>query len=588
MGSNILDSLGLGGGGTDVHITVSPACGLEMTVVDGHGGIKSYANVPLEYNEAQREIANYDEFKAGIETLFQMRNINPKKANVHLSLPTVWFGMKEGIPLLLDDSSITNIVIGDLENTYIFKRKDPIPFWFDALASTNSDSRSVFYTAIQADVVETIKGIFTGLGASLVSVSCSLFADLKALYETGFATAQMNDDSNSWSLMIVNNSGYQMLGMQGKRILEYFEEPLPLKSYEGEEIYSEIENAAQIALMSTPSTSLVIVSETDLVSAEILSKKLQFGGTIIPVEDNKFRTEPLMEMSLNIIPEDQIKVSLHSIGECAPNEAFPIAVDFLAAGGQKVAKVEVLEIPIGNGKVISITPQKATIITVILLALVLGTFGSAHMFVQNLNNKISEKSADLDTQITDLDNQIKQYESTSGEVQFDPLAEIEKVLKNNRTKIIAYAALGEAVPKNLYLTYFMTGDEGMVDIKGCADSVEDVYVFFKNLKNLMVGSKLRLSKLDLKSGSLDKIVTSTASTIDNAPYVFEITNMDENQLKSFMDKLTSSPKKDDPNNNNTNNNSGDNNNSGNNNNSQDNNSNNQNPNGDANTTPANN
>ena len=88
MGSNILDSLGLGGGGIDVHITVSPACGLEMTVVDGHGGIKSYASVPLEYNEAQREIANYDEFKTGIETLFQMRNINPKKANVHLSLPT--------------------------------------------------------------------------------------------------------------------------------------------------------------------------------------------------------------------------------------------------------------------------------------------------------------------------------------------------------------------------------------------------------------------------------------------------------------------------------------------------------------------
>lgn len=588
MGSNILDSLGLGGGGTDVHITVSPACGLEMTVVDGHGGIKSYANVPLEYNEAQREIANYDEFKAGIETLFQMRNINPKKANIHLSVPTVWFGMKEGLPLLLDDPSITNVVIGDLENTYIFKRKDPIPFWFDALASTNSDSRSIFYTAIQADVVETIKGIFTELGSTLVSVSCSLFADLKALYETGFATAQMNDDSNSWSLMIVNNSGYQMLGMQGKRILEYFEEPLPLKSYEGEEIYSEIENAAQIALMSTPSTSLVIVSETDLVSAEILSKKLQFGGTIIPVEDNKFRSEPLMEMSLNIIPEDQIKVSLHSIGECAPDEAFPIAVDFLAAGGQKVSKVEVLEIPIGNGKVISLTPKKATIVAAVILALVLGPIGAGHMFVQNMNNKMNEKSADLDTQITDLDNQIKQYEAANGEVQFDPLAEIEKVLKNNRTKIIAYAALGEAVPKNLYLTYFMTGDDGMVDIKGCADSVEDVYVFFKNLKSLMIGSKLRLSKLDLKSGSLDKIVTSTASTIDNAPYVFEITNMNDDQLKSFMDKLISDPKKDNQNNN-GNNNSGDNNNSQNNNNSNsNNNNNNQSPSGDSNAAPANN
>lgn len=583
MGSNILDSLGLGGGGIDVHITVSPACGLEMTVVDGHGGIKSYASVPLEYNEAQREIANYDEFKTGIETLFQMRNINPKKANVHLSLPTVWFGMKEGLPLLLDDSAITNIVIGDLENTYIFKRKDPIPFWFDALASTNSDSRSVFYTAIQADVVETVKGIFTEMGASLVSVSCSLFADLKALYATGYATEQMNDDGNSWSLMIVNNSGYQMLGMQGKRILEYFEEPLPLKSYEGEEIYSEIENAVQIALMSTPSTSLVIVSETDLVSAEVLSKKLQFGGTVIPVEDNQFRKEPLMEMSLNIIPEDQIKVSLHSIGECAPSEAFPISVDFLAAGGQKAAKVEVLEIPLGNGKVLSLTPQKAIIAAAILFVLILTPIGAAHMFVQNMNNKMLEKSADLDTQITDLDNQIKQYEAQNGEVQFDPLAEIEKVLKNNRLKIIAYAALGESIPKNLYLTYFMTGDDGMIDIKGCADSVEDVYVFFKNLKDSMVESKLRLSKLDLKSGSLDKIVTSTASTIDNAPYVFEITNMNDSQLKSFMDKLTSGPKKGGQNNDNNSNGGSDN--------SQDNNNSNnnqQNSSGDSNATPSDN
>lgn len=584
MGSNILDSLGLGGGGVDVHITVSPACGLEMTVVDGHGGIKSYASVPLEYNEAQREIANYEEFKSGIETLFQMRNINPKKANVHLSLPTVWFGMKEGLPLLLDDSAITNVVIGDLENTYIFKRKDPIPFWFDALASTNSDSRSVFYTAVQADVVDTVKGIFTEMGASLISVGCSLFADLKALYATGFATEQMNDDGSSWSLMIVNNSGYQMLGMQGKRILEYFEEPLPLKSYEGEEIYSEIENAAQIALMSTPSTSLVIVSETDLVSAEVLSKKLQFGGTVIPVEDNQFRKEPLMEMSLNIIPEDQIKVSLHSIGECAPNEAFPITVDFLAASGQKATKTEVLEIPLGNGKVLSLTPTKATIAAAIILALVLGPVGAAHLFVQNMNNQISEKSAELDSQITDLDNQIKQYEADSGEVQFDPLAEIEKVLKNNRLKIIAYAALGESIPKNLYLTYFMTGDDGMIDIKGCADSVEDVYVFFKNLKDSMVESKLRLSKLDLKSGSLDKIVTSTASTIDNAPYVFEITNMNDTQLKSFMDKLTSSPKKEGQNNDNNSNSGSDN--------SQDNNSgganNQQSSNGDSNSTSSDN
>ena len=224
-----LDSLLSGfGGGSEVYVTVSPACGLEMIEVDKAGNVKSYAQTPLDYNEAQREIANYEEFKNALTALFQMRNINPNKALVHLSLPTVWFGLKEGLPLLLDDSAITNIVIGELEQTFIFKRKEPLPRWFDALASTNSDSRSVFYTAVQVDAVSKIKEILASMGATLASVECSLFADLKALARTGIAAEQMQE-GHSWSLMIVNNSGFQMLGLQGKRILEFYEEPLPLK-----------------------------------------------------------------------------------------------------------------------------------------------------------------------------------------------------------------------------------------------------------------------------------------------------------------------------------------------------------------------
>lgn len=533
--ANFLDSLGMSGS-IDIHISVSQACGLEMMVLDPHGNVKSYAQLPLDYNEALREVSDYGELKNGIETLFKSGNINPKKANVYISMPTVWFGLKEGLPLLLDDSAITNIVVGELELTYIFKRKDPVPYWFDALASTNSDSRSVFYTAIQADVVDKIKEIISGLGANLMSIECSLFADIKGLYLTGVAANQMNNNE-SWSLMIVNNSGFQLLGLQGKKILEYYEEPLPIKSYEGEEIYAAIENAAQIALMSSPSSSLVIVSETDLVSAEILGKRLQFGGSIITVEDNQFRKEPLMEMSLNILPEDQIKVSLHAIGATASSEILDNNVNFLEAAGQKAAKNDVLEIPIGNGKVIQLTALKATIIAAALLVIVLGPLGGIYLITSKMYTSAQEQSSALDTQITELDEQLKKYENKNGKEQFDPMAEIEKVLKNNRSKIMAYAALGESIPKNLYLTYFMTGDDGAIDIKGCADSVEDVYVFFRNLKDSLVESKLRLNKLDLKNGSLDSVVNNTASTIDTAPYVFEITNMSDAQLNSFMNKL---------------------------------------------------
>lgn len=539
--ANFLDNLGLGGG-IDVHISVSPACGLEMVTLDAHGNIKSYAQIPLEYNEALREIANYEDFKTGLETLFQARNINPKKANVYVSLPTVWFGLKEGLPLLLDDSAITNVVIGELEQTYVFKRKDPIPFWFDASASTNSDLRSVFYTAMQADVVENIKDILTTMGANLVSVGCSLFADLKGLYATGIASELMNNDGQSWSLMIVNNSGFQMLGLQDKRIIEYYEEPIPIKSYDGDEIYSAIENAAQIALMSSPSSALVIISETDLVSAEILSQKLQFSGTIIPVEENQFKKEPLMDMSLNIVPEDQIKVSLHLIGTTVPEGLLQTEINFLNAAGQKVSKNNVIEIPIGNDKTLKVTPAKAIILVMIIAAILLIPIGGMYFATSFIYTKTQEESSRLDTQIAQLDEQIKQYEAKHGEAKFDPLAEIEKVLKQNRTKIMAYAALGESIPKNLYLTYFMTGENGTIDIKGCADSVEDVYVFFKNLKDSLVESGLRLNKLDLKSGSLDKVVNDTASTIDNAPYIFEITNMSETQLEAFMTKLINAAK----------------------------------------------
>ena len=242
-------------------------------------------------------------------------------------------------------------------------------------------------------------------------------------------------------------------------------------------------------------------------------------------------------MGLNIIPEDQIKVSLHAIGSTAPAGILSEDVNFLEAAGQKATQSDVIEIPIGNGKVIKLTPIKATIIAALLLVILLAPLGGAYLITSNMYSSAQQKSSELDTQITSLDEQLKQYEAKDGKQQFDPMAEIERVLKNNRTKIMAYAALGESIPKNLYLTYFMTGDDGVIDIKGCADSVEDVYVFFKNLKDSLVESKLRLNKLDLKNGSLDSVVNSNVSTIDTAPYVFEITNMSEDQLSAFMNKL---------------------------------------------------
>lgn len=519
--------LGMGGGRKDIYVSVSPACGLEILEIDNSGAIRTYAQAPLEYNDAQREIASYDAFKNTLLELLQSRNIDPAKINVHLNLPTVWFGLKEGIQLLLDDNAITNIVIGELEQSYIFKRKNPVPFWFDAQVSTNTDSRSVFYTAVQEEVIEQLKEILTSIGATLVSVGSSLFSDLKGLYVTALAREQMENDGHSWTLMVVNNSGYQLLSLQGKRLLEYYEEPMPLKAFEGEEVYSEIENSVQIALMSSPSSSLVIISETDLVSAEILKERLQFAGQTIVVEDNQYRKEPLANFGLNVLPDDQVKVSLSAYGSAAPSALINNDVNFLGA-------TEVVEVATFMG----MTPPVATVLALIVLAVIGGLSFFGASATEKMVADEQGKAIEIENQLTTIQSEIEQLEGAKdGQVVFDPVDEISKTLRNNRVKIMAYAALGESIPKDLYLTYFITGDNGLIAIKGCADSVEDVYVFFKNLKDSLVDSNLRVSNLGLRSGSLDKVVNETISPFDSAPYIFEITNMTDSQLQSYINKL---------------------------------------------------
>ena len=390
--ANFLDNIL--GGATEVYIAVSPTNLIELGVVDPHTNLMTtYASASIEYNEAIREIADYDIFSAKIEKLFEECNLNPAKCNVHISLPTIWFAYKDNIPLTSDEESIKNIVFSELDQTYIFKRTDPVPYWFDAPLSLNSDTKSVFYTAIQSEVMDTLRNMFKEMGANLIEITCSLVSDLKGLISCGFAESEMNSDVAVWSLMIVNNSGFQLFGFQGKKLQDFYEEPLPIKSFEGDEIYSAIDNAAQIALMSSSAQSLVIISETDLLSARELSKRIQFGGKVTVIEDNKFRKKPLSDITRALIPEQQTEVSLHLLGMFPDPAIFPLSVNFLTCI-EGYARNDILEIPISADKTIILTKPKAMLYSLILLIalavpLTIG-WGSSVVLNQKYQSQIEE------------------------------------------------------------------------------------------------------------------------------------------------------------------------------------------------------
>lgn len=527
--NSILSQLGVGSKDT-VYLSVTPGIGLELIQLDIQSRtVKNYAYRPLEYNEALRELSDIEGFKNAVTELFNELKV-PLKSSVVLNLPMVLFGSKE-LPLLLADDAVTEALTSEVEQSYIFKRYEPVISWTDASNSQSGDLRKLFYSAIQKNVIDDIKNALNELGITLAGIETSLISILKALAFTGLAAEQMKDNV-SWNLMLISQNGYSICSMIGKNIVDYYEEPLAIKSFEGDEIYNAINASAQITLMSYPANYLYVISETDMVSAELLSKRLQADGIINFWENNTFKKQDALPVSLEVLEETAHKISLEAIGVAVGNNVnMPIKFNFMSGSsseGLSDDPNEPVHVVLGSSE-FDISPNAARNIAVAFAIVILIPAIIAFLVVPMIANKKQALLDDVNSRLQQTDAEIKRLqEEQNKQNDFDVNAEIKKVLTDNRAKLMAYTALGEAVPKNLWVTYFVAKDDGKFDIKGDSSNVEDIYLFFRNMKDSLISTKLRLHKLEMKSDSVDDAVT-----IDpNQPtdYEFEVTNMTATEL----------------------------------------------------------
>lgn len=527
--NSILSQLGVGSKDT-VYLSVTPGIGLELIQLDIQSRtVKNYAYRPLEYNEALRELSDIEWFKNAVTELFNELKV-PLKSSVVLNLPMVLFGSKE-LPLLLADDAVTEALTSEVEQSYIFKRYEPVISWTDASNSQSGDLRKLFYSAIQKNVIDDIKNALNELGITLAGIETSLTSILKALAFTGLAAEQMKDNV-SWNLMLISQNGYSICSMIGKNIVDYYEEPLAIKSFEGDEIYNAINASAQITLMSYPANYLYVISETDMVSAELLSKRLQADGIINFWENNTFKKQDALPVSLEVLEETAHKISLEAIGVAVGNNVnLPIKFNFMSGSssdGISDDPNEPVHVVLGSSE-FDISPNAARNIAVAFAVIILIPAIIAFLVVPMVANQKQSLLDDVNSRLQQTDAEIKRLqEEQNKQNDFDVNAEIKKVLTDNRAKLMAYTALGEAVPKNLWVTYFVAKDDGKFDIKGDSSNVEDIYLFFRNMKDSLISTKLRLHKLEMKSDSVDDAVT-----IDpNQPtdYEFEVTNMTATEL----------------------------------------------------------
>lgn len=513
-----------------IGVSVSPNVGLEMVEIDRFAGtITKYGCKPLDYNHSSREIADYSQFQMSLEELFDELEI-PTKSNIILCLPNVHFGMIS-LPLLLTDDAVSNAIISDVEQSYIFKRQEPAISWKEVVSVNDTENRTIVYSAIQQSAIDEILQVCSGIGCTIAAIETSYTPLLRALSYTNIAKEQMKEGT-TWNLMLIGQNSYSIFSMLDKRIIEYYEEPLALKSFVDDEIYNAIMTSALLTLAGLPANHMLVVSETDLVSAEILAMKMSNDSHIDFLECNKFAQNEILPVNISILPELATQITPEAIGAVVyPFYEFPLKLNLtedidIALGGD----TEFLpKITMGNLE-IELTPdfiKKSLVILAvsILIPLLILFIWLGSVFIPKEQAKLDE----LNTKTQQINTEIEKYKQAEKNESFDLSGTIEKIITQNKTKLGYYSAMGISIPNNLWVTYYATNESGKVDIKGRSNNVENVYTFYKSIKQLINNSDIRLYRLEITAESLDDIIANSSTSPKH--YAFEITNMSEAELQ---------------------------------------------------------
>ena len=149
------------------------------------------------------------------------------------------------------------------------------------------------------------------------------------------------------------------------------------------------------------------------------------------------------------------------------------------------------------------------------------------------------KLNDLNSQIEANKTELQNYEDIDKKDEFDVKLETNTVQAFNRTKLIYYSAIGANIPSNAWLIYLKIFDNGKIDIIGRSQTAESVYSFYKGLKMSVINSDLRLNKLEMSADSVGNLVIEDLNSIKPKFYEFEITNLDEAELKHLEEMLNS-------------------------------------------------
>jgi len=504
-----------------VGIALTPGIGLEAVILDKNKStILNYGRKKVDYNFSTREIQDYVQFKTSIVELMDEMKIPPKSLT-YLILPNVYFDFLE-IAAVVSDPEIKTAILSKAEEFYLFKREEPASGWCEIANPDGGSQKKFAYSSFQKRAIDEIKEIITDIGLHLVGVESSYSATLRGLYLTGAIDDVILEES-SWTAMLINTNSYVLFQMDGKNLLDYSEVPLAIKSFSMEEAYQAIVSSSSQLLSNFSSTKLYIISQTDDICAEVLKRQLQFDRDIIAIDSNKYSKKPPMEVLSAADFGAVNSLTLAAIGAACIKSDFGLVMNVLQDDPDANLGVYLTTNFLGTQiEVTSELVDRLAIVAIVFCALLFGSLiGAACFFDGQAQNKLS----DLNNEIQSVDAQIAAESKDEKKEEIDMTVVIDEVAASNVTAINFYDSIATDIPKNVWLTKYYNKSGDQIAVRGIAESIVDIYEYYKNLRIVSPQSDIKLTEL--------KVVTDDNQSEDSKFLANLSIDKDVDRLYSF-------------------------------------------------------
>ena len=475
---------------THVGISLSANNFIELVCIDkSTKSVIKYSSGNIKYNNAIREIIDFDEFTDVLQDLFEDAGLDPRECSVTLNLPNVHFGITS-LESVSETPYIVENLQSEIEDLYIFKRNEPVISYSILDGASQRSQKNIVYSAIQSKVIVKLIEIFDSLEIDLVRIDNSYSSMLKAIQYCDRFSKYVQKEERTTILLITSNSCCSFY-LHGNILVDCNEEPLAVKSFSSEEVYATITKMAAGSISKNNPQTLLIISETDEVNSEVLAQGLNFKGDLDCINKSINANEQFIEVSGIGSDIDANMVSFMTIeavgAACADFEEYPLNINFMPVERINQNLVQVSDYEVDMNRLIVILGGTAIILGLLIGFIIRGVFTS-------LSDNLSDVNNDKKNKIEVFRSKVDENDNTQKRNVFPVLT---KVLDDNKLVVQIYNGLSTQIPDGIYIKKFVRNSYGGIGILGEAKTSEEVNDFVKSLKEIY--PELKLQKLSLNS-----------------------------------------------------------------------------------------